>query len=135
MRKRINNKIFDTDSAELLATYKGGSCVERLFRKRTGQYFLHGIGNEDSSYAVWNGNSVSGGEQIIPMTEIDAKEWASLHLTQSDYDRIFNPTECARTSVMLSLPTHAAHVLKKAARERGMTASAVVARLIMGYLK
>lgn len=135
MKKIISNKVYDTETAELVATYRDSSCAERLYRKRTGEYFIHGRGNSDSKYAVWKGNGVSGSEQIIALTPKEAETWGRAHLNRQQYDDVFGSgSESQKQTISLSLPVGAVKALKNAAAEQGRTSSAVVASLILEYL-
>ena len=49
MKKIINKKLYDTSTATCIAEYSGPARVsdfsfyrETLYRKRTGEYFIHG---------------------------------------------------------------------------------------------
>lgn len=64
MKKIINKKTYDTETAKEVCTYSyvfAGDfrkVTETLYRKKTGEYFLHGIGGHASKYRK---------ETIIPM--------------------------------------------------------------------
>ena len=136
MKKIISNKVYDTETAELVATYRDSSCAERLYRKRTGEYFIHGRGNSDSKYAVWKGNCVSGSEQIIALTPKEAEKWGRSHLNRQQYDDVFGSgSDGQKQTISLSLPVGAVKALKNAAAEQRKTVSAVIASLILEYLK
>lgn len=137
MKKIIANKLYDTETAELVASYRDSSCAERLYRKRTGEYFLHGRGNSDNDYyAVWRGNSVTGSEQIKPLTPKQVMAWAAKHLNHQQYDDIFGvAADKQKITISLSLPVGAVNTLKNAAAEQGRTSSAIIAELILLYLR
>ena len=137
MKKIIENKLYDTEKATLVATYHDKTCAERLYRKRTGEYFLHGRGNSDNDdYAVWRGNSVTGSEQIKPLTPKMAMAWAAKHLNRQQYDDIFGSgADNQKQTISLSLPVGAVNTLKNAAAEQGRTASGLIAEMILLYLR
>lgn len=64
MKKIINKKTYDTETAKPVCVYSyvfAGDfrkVTETLYRKKTGEYFLHGIGGPASKYPK---------ETIIPM--------------------------------------------------------------------
>ncbi len=94
MKKIINGKLYNTDTAKELGRDGGGdgfrSWHEELYQKRTGEYFLYGEGGPATKYAVSVGqNSWSGGSQIIPLSMDAAREWAEEHLDADDYAEIF----------------------------------------------
>jgi DNA polymerase III sliding clamp (beta) subunit (PCNA family) len=83
MKKVINGKLYDTETAELIGT--GGSngrsrtdfqwCDESLYKTKNGRFFLAGYGGPMTRYS-------RGGEDIIPLTEKEALQWcedAELH--------------------------------------------------------
>lgn len=137
MRKIISNKVYDTETAELVASYHDSTCAERLYRKRTGEFFIHGRGSSDhDDYAVWKGNRVTGSEQIKPLTPKRAMAWAAKHLDRQRYDDIFGAAaDDRRITISLSLPVGAVNTLKNAAAEQGRTASALIAEMILLYLR
>lgn len=137
MKKVIQNRVYDTETAELVATYHDNTCAERLYRKRTGEFFIHGRGSSDhDDYAVWKGNRVTGSEQIKPLTPKRAMAWAAKHLNRQQYDDIFGSgADNQKQTISLSLPVGAIKALKNAAAEQGRTASALIAEMILLYLR
>ena len=101
MRKIINWKKYDTETAEQLASYWNElstrdfrHMTERLFRKKTGEYFLYGEGGPLSKYATrCGGSGFTGGEDIVPLSEQEAKELAEKHLGCDEYEAIFGEVE------------------------------------------
>ena len=99
MRKVIKNKVYDTITARLQGEYGNGYSIsgfrhvrEDLYLKKTGEFFLHGAGGPMSKYAQpIENNGRSGGEEIIPLTYEEAKEWAEAHLEADEYEAIFGP--------------------------------------------
>lgn len=97
MKKIINGRKYDTETATLMATASSNQpCndfsywAEELYRKRTGEFFLYGEGGPMSRYAESCGqNSWSGGCDITPMTEEKARQWAERHLSVDEYEEIF----------------------------------------------
>lgn len=135
MKKTIRGRTFDTDTAERLGAYRDSNCIEVLFRKRTGEFFLYGRGNADSAYAVWKGNSVVGSEQIIALTPKEAEKWGRSHLNRQQYDDLFGSgADSQKQTISLSLPVGAIKALKNAAGEQGRTSSAIIAELILHNL-
>jgi len=93
MKKIINGKLYDTDTARLIGSWantgdrRSLSYVgEELYCKRTGEYFLYGEGGAMSHYSRSTGdNSWSGGEAIIPLSFGKARAWAEEHLSADEY--------------------------------------------------
>lgn len=140
MKKIINNKVYDTDTAEKVGEWDNGRrddhlyhCSEELYRKRTGEFFLHGYGGTDSKYAVSMGDCYwSGGEKIIPLTYDAAQKWAKEHLDGEGYEAIFGEVmeDDSRTTVSLSLSVAAVERAKRAAAKSDMSLSAYIEGLI-----
>ena len=73
MRKIINNKVYDTATATWIGLSDNGHeynalsySGETLYRKRTGEYFLHGEGGPMTSYAVRTGSNNWRGSEWTP---------------------------------------------------------------------
>lgn len=101
MKKIINGKKYDTETAKKV----GFTCSslsrkdfsfweEELYKKKSGEFFLHGSGGPASQYSKrvdmtrW-----SGDERIIPLTEEKAKKWAEENLNADEYEEIFGEVE------------------------------------------
>lgn len=92
MKKIVNGKIYDTETAKLLADYWYGSSTsdfhyieEILYQKSNSEFFLHGKGGALTKYRETIGiNSWHEGEKIIPLNENEVIEWCS----QTDNDEL-----------------------------------------------
>ena len=100
MKKVINGKLYNTDTAMEMGEYWNGLAasvfeytIEALYRKKNGEYFLYGRGGARSSYARRVGDMWGWGEEIRPLTEGQAKEWAERNLTADEYIEIFGEPE------------------------------------------
>ena len=100
MKKIINGKKYDTDTATMLGSWGYGHqgdfehVHEELYRKKTGELFIYGYGGPRSKYSQEvSHNSVSGGEDITPVSEEEAKEWVEKHCDADTYEEIFGPVE------------------------------------------
>ncbi len=100
MKKIINGKKYDTETAIEIAQYWNhlsptdfANLYEKLYRKKTGEYFLFGEGGPMTKYAKSCGsNSWCSGKAIIPLTLKEAKEWVEEY-ENSSYEEIFGETE------------------------------------------
>ena len=100
MRKIINGKAYDTDTAERIVNWDNGYytndfhyCSETLYRKRTGEFFIHGGGGALSSWSESVGqNTWQGGTGIRPLTLAEAKEWVEAR-ANDQYEEVFGPVE------------------------------------------
>lgn len=129
MKKIINGKKYDTDTAQELASWDNGGgwrdfhhCEETLYRKKTGEFFLFGEGGPMTKYAVSQGqNSWSGGSKIIPLTHETARQWAEEHLDGDDYEAIFGPVveDDSKTVCSFRLSVSVQETLRRKASESG----------------
>jgi len=84
MKKIINGKTYNTDTALLIGSWDNGCNVtdfdyfaETLFKNQKDTYFLHGESGARGPYAVETDNGwYRGGEDIVPMEKSEAWAWA-----------------------------------------------------------
>lgn len=101
MKKIINGKMYNTETAKKMGNYWNGrptndfSYVEEvLYKKKTGEFFLYGEGGPMTKYSYCvDGSSISGTWEIIPLTEAKAKSWAEQRLDTDEYVGIFGEVE------------------------------------------
>ena len=100
MKKIINGKKYDTETAKEIGRYFNGyNCrdfnyvEETLYKKRTGEFFLHGEGGPMTRYGEKCGNFYGYGNIIIPLTENEAKTWAEKNMDVDDYEELFGEVE------------------------------------------
>ena len=100
MKKIVNGRKYDTDTAELVAEWDNGDygdfgfICEELYRKRTGEYFLYSCGGAQTRYAEsYGANSWGGGQKIEPLSEPEARKWAEEHCDGDTYEQIFVEVE------------------------------------------
>jgi len=92
-KKIINGKLYNTETATLVAEWCNNYptndfkyCDESLYRKRTGEYFISGEGGPLSKYSKSYGdNSWGYGEEIMPLSEQEAMQWAEKHMSVNKY--------------------------------------------------
>lgn len=100
MRKIINGKLYNTETAKELGLYARnnprdfGYLRETLYRKITGEYFLYGYGGPNTKYAEQiDSNTFGYGDRFMPMTEAEAKAWAEDHMDTDEYIAAFGAVE------------------------------------------
>ena len=100
MKKVINGKLYNTETAELIDNYSNGlsnrdfrNITEELYRKKNGEFFLYGYGGPLTKYRERCGDMWGSGENIIPITEAEAKEWLETHSTTETYIEVFGQPE------------------------------------------
>ncbi len=101
MRKIINGKRYDTDTAifidEATNLGRGSDSMKdlrywdaALYKTKSGNFFLAGEGGAMSMfYKPVGGRARSGGSGIIPMSKVEALEWAEKHLHANVVEKHF----------------------------------------------
>ena len=140
MRKIISGRSYDTETAEKKADWWNGLSMsdfsyvrEWLYRKKNGEFFLHGEGGPASRYAkAVDKNSWEKGEKIIPLTYEEAQQWAEGHLNAAEYEAIFGPVPEDSSTITISIRTtaDAAEIARRAAAAAGMGLGEYISRLI-----
>ena len=103
MQKIINGLLYDTGEAEHVAQYGNGKSMsdfdwleETLYQTANGRFFLAGKGGARTRYATpVSTNTWSGGKDIRPLSEKDAKEWLERHDLVDEYIEVFGAPESA----------------------------------------
>ncbi len=100
MKKIINGRLYNTETAKLVGSTSRshprdlGYWKEDLYLKKTGEFFLHGLGGAFTKYGKnIDRNTFTGGEEITPLSLEDAKAWAEKYLSVEDYEEIFGEVE------------------------------------------
>ena len=139
MKKVINGKLYNSETAKLLGedsySHPGDLAYwsEKLYKKRTGEFFLYGEGGPMSRYAQTTGqNEWSGGEQIQPMTAENARQWAEKHLSADEYGSIFGEIteDDNKKNATFSLAQDAIELLARMAAATGKTRSELIEEMI-----
>lgn len=97
MRKIINGSRYDTDTAKKMGHWESDQdytsfyhCEETLYRTKAGKWFIYGMGNAATVYAVRRSDGwTAPGEQIVPLSDEIAQKWAFEHLGEEQCDAIF----------------------------------------------
>lgn len=100
MKKIINRKMYDTETAERIADDSFGGVkdfdywAEELYLKKTGEFFLYGEGGANSKYSKKLDIDTWGpGETIIPYSEEETKDWLEEHDCAEAYIKLFGVPE------------------------------------------
>jgi hypothetical protein len=106
MKKIINGKRYDTETAQLIGSTSYSNRTdfyfwrEELYRKKTGEFFLYGEGGPASKYSRQiEQNSWSGGKKITPLTREEAQEWAEKYLDADEYEEVFGRIEEGKSQI------------------------------------
>lgn len=139
--------MYDTETAKKLGEYRHGyddaGYTEELYKKRTGEYFLHGAGGPASPWAEpveGAAGAYSGGEGIRPITYEQAQKWFEIANNDDDSlatDEVYNhefgkpkknePKET--TSIRLSRT--AKRKLEKMASQQNISQSEIIENMIL----
>ena len=140
MKKYINGRKYDTETAQEVGSWSNhlgyrdfSHCEETLYRKKTGEFFLHGEGGPMTKYAEpANGNMRGSGETIRPMTFDEARQWAEEKLSAEEYEQIFGEIADDDTDVLISavVKTSSRDRLRRAVEKTGKTAGQILDELI-----
>ena len=100
MKKVINGKMYNTDTANACAAYGKEDFCETLLKKRTGEYFLFVEGDGMSNFThdlLWNlpyyMDFAGSDKKIIPLSINEAKEWTETYCDGEKYEMIFGTVE------------------------------------------
>jgi hypothetical protein len=102
MRKVIDGKVYDTETAEEICNVSGNISDRgkfnydetRLYRTRKGQFFISGHGGPRSRWAVSTGQgSWSGGDGLRLVDESDARSMVEHHGRPALYAEVFGEPE------------------------------------------
>lgn len=135
MKKIINNKQYNTETAKMMGSVTYGNygdlnhMTEELYRKKTGEFFLYGDGGPATKYAISVGNnSWSGGCDIIPLTYASAQKWAEENLSAETYESIFGdvPEDDGKQTVTISISISVMEKIRREAAKEGIGISAYI---------
>ena len=100
MKKILNGKMYNTETAKELANRTFSNprdfnyINETLYQKKNGEYFLFGEGGGLTKYAFYvDSSGRTGGWEVIPMTEDDARERMGAHCDADEYIAVFGEPE------------------------------------------
>lgn len=141
MKKIIKSKLYNTETAVCVGAWGNGVppgdldfLSESLYRKKTGEYFLHGAGGARTCYACAVGeNNWAGGEEIRPLSYEAAREWAEQRLDADAYQAAFGavPDDDRSRVMTCTVSVGAYEAAKRAASKAGIGLGAYIERLIM----
>jgi len=97
MKKIIGQKRYNTEASTLIVEWTDdlpednpAHCeFNKLYRKMTGEFFLHGKGGATSLYASGRNGFISPGENLIPVTLEEAERICKEHLPDDKVAEVF----------------------------------------------
>ena len=100
MKKILNGKMYNTETANCLAEYWNGRSSrdfrhlsESLYRKKNGEFFLYGEGGPLTKYKEPYGDMWGDGNAITPLEADSAREWAEKYMSTDEYIAVFGEPE------------------------------------------
>lgn len=142
MKRIINGKRYDTDTAKFIKTYSSGLSIsdfryydESLYLKKTGEFFLYATGNGASEYAGKYGDLRGPGEKIVPLTLDEARAWVEKIEDPDLYEELFDVEEESNIAFSLLLPENLYKMLDDKAAEDCITKKDIVVKALEEYLK
>ena len=136
MKKIIGGSRYNTETAKLLGTHETGlpgdinHRGQDLYRTKAGKYFIHNYGNGfplPDGFWGW-------GEEITPITEDSARQWAEQYLDGDAYEAAFGEVvEDARLNILL--PQELLDKLDARSAADGANRSEVVRAALRAYLE
>ncbi len=145
MKKIINGKKYDTETAKEIGFYSNGGTwrdfnhvEETLYQKRTGEYFLFGEGGPNTRYAERVDNSGwIAGEQITPMSYSEAQKWCEKNLDADTYEELFGEVteDDSRKTITANLAIATIEKAKRAAAQKGISLSALIEESLLMNLR
>lgn len=103
MKKIINYKKYDTETARVVGNWISGSKEEDNYRdetlycKKNGEYFLDDKGGMCSDYhtAFWIDYDCEHGdwEELIPFSKEEAQKWVMMHMDGDAYEAEFGEVD------------------------------------------
>lgn len=144
MKKIIDGKLYDTYTAKSCGSWANTydtrdfhRVSETLYRKKTGEFFLHGEGGPMTQYArAIEQNSWTGGERIYPLNYAEAQKWAEEHLDADEYAAVFGMPDENAEDVQLNVyvPAQLMAALRARASEAGTSVTATVEAALRAWL-
>ena len=100
MKKIINGRLYDTETAKELAAVDNGYgvgnafyCKTALFQKKTGEYFIYGEGGPMTEYGDSVGYNRTWGCRFEPVDEFDAQKWVEKNCDGDTYIDLFGDVD------------------------------------------
>lgn len=146
MKRIIGGRQYDTAKAKAIGSRTAGGhsirdfyyIYETLYRKRTGEFFLHGEGGALSQYRVVIAqNEYASGENIVPLSYETAREWAEKYLTVEEYEKTFGivPEDDGATALYCQIDSSVLARARQEAARGEMTLGAWVERALSSALE
>lgn len=138
MKKVVQGVLCDTDTAKMLGEHEH-DCkssfhwyMERLYRTKSGKYFIHGEGHAASPYAKKVAQSEwAPGEAIKLLSPEAARQWAEEHLDVAEYISAFGEPDEDGEPVVLTIDAATKRRLDRMKEATGKSIKQLVAEAVI----
>lgn len=132
MKRIIKNLVYDTATARFVGEHTQGSpgvtsvVTERMYCKKTGEYFLH-ISITGETYTH---------QELVPIPYVMAREWISQTQSDTVFENEFGAPQDldGSSSAGVTAPAKVLYALRKEARDKGMSLSALISSILEEYV-
>lgn len=144
MRKVVNGRVYDTDTAKLVCEWDNGEMpsglgyvYHGLHRKKTGEFFLHVCGGAATN---WAKPTETGGtrraEHVVLATYDEARALVEAHGTADEYEAVFGlcEDEPAVVITVRGVDAQAKALLDREASKTGRQLGEIVSECILAKL-
>lgn len=144
MKKVINGRVYDTDTARLVCEWDNGEMpsglayvYHGLYRKKTGEFFLHICGGAASN---WAKPTETGGtrwaEHVVLATYDEARALVEAHGTADEYEALFGLCEDESDVIVTvrGVSAKAKTLLDREAARTGRTLGEILSECILSKL-
>ena len=139
MKRIIENRVYDTDTAKLIATVKNDRHIgadrktleESLYQKKNGEFFLYrpNLAGTDAAHNIGISSCPHDKENhIFALTYEQACKWGESEMSADDWLAVFGEPEedDSKAQIHVNLSKAAIIKLKQAAQKDGQTVSAYI---------
>lgn len=139
MKKVIAGKAYNTETAVNIGSFESNInsshwTSEKLYRKKTGEFFIHGEGGTLTQYAQNIGNNQwTVGEKIIPISYEVAEKWTQKHLDSDVYQSFFGDIaeDDTKKIVGISIRASTHEKIKKTTSMKNISISEYIENLVL----
>ena len=144
MKKVIDGKRYDTATAKCLGRWESDQDYqglyheeEELYLTKAGNYFLYCCGGSASRYnKKVEANRWASGEQIHPISEERAQNWAKDRLDESEYELLFGiPEDIGTMQATIRIPAKLAERLIERMDAERLNRNELIIKALREYLK
>lgn len=132
MKRIINGKVLNTDTAKMIATIiidKEKDIIESLYRTKSGTYFIYSV------FPKSNIGKLDMSEEIVLISYAQADEWAKKHLTESEYNDWFGTGSDESVTITVNITKEIYNVLKKEKELTGETYGDIISYAVKNTFK